>query len=101
MVKKNKFSQLAILSAGTFANVLTCIFFFIVLLLFFSFAFSSSGVVYDTYPYAILGVSGISMVNGISIDNPSYEEALKLMNDEGLNKIIFDGNSFVATKEFL
>jgi len=37
MEKKSKFSQMAILSAGTFANVLTAIFFFIIMNLFLPF----------------------------------------------------------------
>ena len=47
MEKKSKFSQMAVLSAGTFVNVLTAIFFFIVMWLFFSVAFTPTGIVFD------------------------------------------------------
>lgn len=100
MNKSTKFHQLAVLSAGTFANVLTAIIFFIVLLGFFSFAFTPSGVIYDTYPYAIVGLSSISIINGIPIEGGTNEEILELMDEEDLNKIIADGNNFVSTKEF-
>src|SRR3990167_3661182 len=48
MNKAKGFKQLVVLSAGTFANVLTAVLFFVVLLIFFSFAFSASGVVFDS-----------------------------------------------------
>ena len=49
MAKKPSFAQRAVLSAGTFANVLTAIFFLIVLGIFFSLAFSPGGVVFDNF----------------------------------------------------
>jgi len=101
MEKKSKFSQLAILSAGTFANILTAIFFFVILGIFFSLAFTQSGVVFDTYPYAIAEISSITMINGISLDNPSYKRALDSLNDEGFNKINIDEEKFIVKKEFL
>lgn len=101
MVKKKKFSQLAILSAGTFANVLTAILFFGVLLVFFSFAFTPSGVIYNTYPYAIIEISSITMINGINLENKSYENILNLLDEDELNNIKINNKSYVATKEFV
>jgi len=101
MEKKKKFSQLSILSAGTFANVLTAIFFLIVLAVFFQLSFTAQGVVFDSYPYSIVGVSNISSVNGVLISNPSYESVLNSMNDVGLNEIKTNDRDFVSTKEFL
>jgi len=49
MNKSTKFHQLAILSAGTFANVVTAALFLVILFGFFSLAFAPSGVVFDTY----------------------------------------------------
>ena len=100
MAKKSKFGQLAVLSAGTFANVITAIIGFATLWLFFSMAFAPAGVVFDTYPYAVVGVGDISMVNGIPLDNPSYSEAMALMNG-GLNEIGVSGFYFVAETDFL
>ena len=105
MAKKSKFSQLAILSAGTFANLLTAILFFGILWIFFSFAFTQSGVVFDTYPYTIVGVSSITMVNGVSLNNPTYEKVIESLNDydapEGFNKIKANGQDYIAKKSFL
>ena len=101
MNKKSKFSQLAILSAGTFANLLTAILFFGILWIFFSLAFTQSGIVFDTYPYATIGISGITMINGIVLDNPTYEKIINLTNDKGFNKIDMQGQNFVAKKSFL
>lgn len=99
MGKKKIKSQLAILSAGTFANVLTAILFFGVLWIFFTSAFSPSGVIFDTYPYSTIAIAGITSVNGISVDSPTGDEILAMLNEEGLNKISADGN-FVTTKKF-
>jgi len=101
MAKKRKFPQLAILSAGTFANLLTAILFFGILFLFSMLAFTPSGVIFDTYPYNIVEVSSISIINGISLDNPDYEKILSLTNNTGFNKIKVDEDDYVTTREFL
>ncbi len=101
MEKKNKFPQLTILSAGTFANVLTAIFFFGILWIFFLFAFTPSGITFDSYPYSLVEVSGISMINGISLENPTYEKILNLSNNKDFNKIKINGQDYVTTKDFL
>jgi len=101
MEKKSKFSQMAILSAGTFANVLTAILFFIIMWLFFSLAFAPAGVVFDDYAYTVVGVAGVTMVNGVSITNATYDKMVELMNEEELNKIQTENSSYVSTKEFL
>ncbi len=101
MAKKPKFPQMAILSAGTFANVLTGMFFFAVMWIFFSLAFTNSGVVFDTYQYSLVGVANITMINGIPLDNPSYNEIMSLANETGFNKIEANNNKYVAEKSFL
>ena len=101
MEKKSKFSQMAILSAGTFANVLTAIFFFIIMWLFFSLSFAPTGIIFNDYAYDIVEIGGITMVNGIFITNATYEKVSNLINEEELNKIQANGRSYVATKEFL
>jgi membrane-associated protease RseP (regulator of RpoE activity) len=101
MPKKGIFGQLAILSAGTFANVLTAILFFGVLLLYFPLAFTPSGVVYDTYPYSIVNIQDISEMNGIQLDNPNYDEILNLTSDERFNNLIVGDFNYLATKKLL
>ena len=99
MEKKKNFDQLAVLSAGTFANVLTAILFFGVMVLFFSLAFAPSGVVFDSYPYNIVSTTSINMVNGIPINNATYNVVLDLMNNSGLNQIRANSINYTATKE--
>ena len=101
MAKKSKFGQLAILSAGTFANLLTAILFFGVLWIFFSFAFTTSGVIFDTYPYTVVEVSSIAMINGFALDNPTYQKLLDLSNEEGFNKIKVNEQDYITKKSFL
>jgi len=101
MAKKKKTPQLAILSAGTFANVITAFLFLLILFGFFSLAFSPSGVIYDSYATSTITISAISSINGISLQNVSYEKILNLSNAEGLNNITFNNETYLATKEVL
>ena len=101
MAKKSIHGQLAILSAGTFANVLTAILFFGVLIAFFSLAFSPSGVIYDTYPYATIGISAITSVNGISVANPTHDQIAELANKSEFNEIKSGNREYVLTKDSL
>lgn len=101
MAKKKKFSQMAILSAGVFANILTAIFFIIIIFLFFATAFAPAGVSFDVYAYSNIPISNITSVNGILLDNHSYEKVLELANMDGLNKINVDGKNYFLTKEII
>jgi len=101
MAKEKKFKQMAILAAGTFANVLTAIFFFGVLWVFFSLTFSASGVVFDSYATSTIVIAGISSVNGVSTVGADYNKILELTNETGLSEIEFRGNKFFVNKEVL
>jgi len=101
MQKKSKFAQMSILSAGTFANVLTAIFFFFVLWGFFSLSFAPSGVVFDTYTYSVINTSLISMINNVSINNNSYENILDSLEGNEMNDVIANNKSFILSKSFL
>jgi membrane-associated protease RseP (regulator of RpoE activity) len=101
MARRKKFSQLSILSAGTFANALTAILFLIVLLIFFSVAFTPSGVIFDTYAASAIAVAGISSVNNVKLNDTSYNAILGLMKEEGFNEIIAKNISYLSTKEML
>lgn len=101
MAKKPKFPQLAILSAGTFANVITAILFLLVLFGFFSLAFSASGVIFDTYATSTITIAGISAVNGVVLNNNSYQNILNSVNEDGLNELTFNGKTYLATKDIL
>ncbi len=101
MKKSKRFEQMAVLSAGTFANVLTAIFFFIIMFLFFSAAFQPSGIMFDNYVYSAVGIAGITSVNNVLLENPSYENILNLANEAGLNKIQTGNNNYLITKNSL
>ena len=96
MAKKSNFKQMAILSAGTFANVLTAVLFFGILWIFFSLAFTPSGVVFDTYATSAIVISGISSINGIQVGNLTYNGVIELSNEEGLNQIDVGNISYLA-----
>ncbi|MCK9596884.1 site-2 protease family protein [Candidatus Pacearchaeota archaeon] len=100
MEKKKISSQMAILSAGTFANTLTAILFLGILILFFSCAFTPSGVIFDSYTYSVVSIAGISSVNGIMIENATYEKILSL-TETGMNEINSEGITYIITKESL
>jgi len=101
MIKKGKFEQMAVLSAGTFANVLTAILFFVILLIFFSFAFMPSGVIFDGYQVGAIDASSILSVNFILVNNPTYEEINNLLNKEGLTEIRTDKKNYLLGKDLL
>lgn len=101
MKKKKKFDQLAVLSAGTFSNVITAVVFFGVLVGFFALAFSPAGVSFNTYPYNSISTSSITSINGIPISNTSYQNILAQVNESGLNKIQTSNGNYLVTKDSL
>lgn len=101
MAKKNKKNQLAILSAGTFANILTALFFFFIIWVFLSLAFTPAGINFDTYSYSIVLTSSILSVDEISIENPTYEKILDLVNETEISKIKTKEGDYFITREFL
>jgi hypothetical protein len=100
MAKRSNFSQRAILSAGTFANLLTAILFFIVLVIFFSLSFTAAGIAFDSYTNTPVLVSSITMINNVSVTNPSFEEITKLSKNSSFNFIEANGKSYVGIKGF-
>lgn len=101
MKKSKNFEQLAAVSAGVFANVLTAILFFAVIWIFFSLTFAPAGVMFDSYASNYVDVNSISSINGISLQNNSYDYMLSLANETGLNKIKAGGEDYVTTKDIL
>jgi len=105
MVKASRFQQKAVLAAGTFANILTAILFFAIMILFFSFAFSPTGVSFDNpyglenYAYGIVGIGNITAINGTQLLNPNYQSILNSVEKNGMYKIeTADGNYFISKK---
>lgn len=100
MQKGSKFSQMAILSAGTFANVLTAILLFFVMWGFFAFAFTPVGVTFDSYSNTLVNISETTAftINNVVVNITSHENLLNLMEDNKLNEVKINGDSFFTTK---
>ena len=99
--KKKTFGQLAILSAGTFFNVLTAILGFLIMIAFFSLAFSSGGIIFDDYAQGIVGINDITQINGIAVNNLNYSGMLDLINEIGLNNASTREGNYLITKQLL
>lgn len=69
MRRAKKFPQLAILAAGTFANILMTLLFGLVFWAFISTAFVPAGVNFNTYPLALVNTSDIVLVNNLSLSD--------------------------------
>ncbi len=101
MKKSKSFHQMAVLSAGTFANILTAILFSIVMFAFFALSFAPAGVQFNTYSYSIVNVNDIISINGIPLDNATYDKLVVLSNEEGFNEIKTLYGNYIIKKEFL
>ena len=101
MEKAGRFEQMAVLSAGTFANVLVTVFSFIVLLTFFSLAFVPNGLIFDSYATSNVAIVGTMIVNGISLQNPTYEQLLENINEDGLTEIEIEEEIYLANKRLI
>lgn len=101
MEKSKIFPQLSVLSAGTFANILTTIIGFVILILFFVLSFAPAGVAFNTYAYNAVNISNINSINGIDITNPTYDNLVELSNLEGYNNITLNGETYLITKDSL
>ena len=99
MAKKSKVKQMAMLSAGTFANIITGILFFGLMWIFFSLAFVPAGVVFDTYSYSVVNVSEIDSINGICF--ATYEEAVMLVPEEGYVSVKTDKAAYLIDKKLI
>lgn len=112
MQKSSKFSQLAILAAGTFANVLMTILFGLVLILFFMATFAPAGVNFNMYAVEAVNVSSIDKIstnyldNGalvqIEANNRSYFAEAQMLNDSisagGESLVVFEDSPALRAK---
>jgi len=106
MGKKSIKSQLAVLSAGTFANIIVSILFIIIFVLFFWSMFIPSGAVFDMYAFSDINLTQVNSVNGYLVNNPSPQtimENLNLKSGNNLTEIkisnssyLIDNNIFIA-----
>jgi len=100
MQKKKIFPQLTILGAGVFANILLGIIFLIVMIGFFSLAYTPAGVNFNTYAYDIAPLGSIGFTN-ISLTTPLgnnytqvvYNNQAYLINQGLVNKTLMDNET--------
>ncbi|MFA5992197.1 MAG: site-2 protease family protein [Candidatus Pacearchaeota archaeon] len=97
MNKKSIKTQLAILSAGVFANIIVTVVFFILLIIYFSLAFNPIGVTFNNYMYSGINISQITSINGVPIHNPSSSfilDNLNITDYRNLTRIVVNNNGY-------
>lgn len=99
MAKASKFSQLSVLAAGTFANVIFTIIFALILWGFFASAFTPAGVNFNAYASSIAPIDSIESINGISIS--SISEIPNAINESVLATIVINKSVFYANTNSL
>ncbi len=92
MEKKPKFQQIAILSAGTFANILLTVIFFLLLLGFFSAVYTPSGVMFDSYATGIIKAGNITIIDGSQIKNQSASGILEIIEKNNIQNDVIVGD---------
>ncbi len=98
MEKAKNFDQRALLSAGTFANILTTILAGVIMIIFFSLSFAPAGVVYNDYAYGFVNVSSINSINGVAVQNLNYTSFSKLVKSGNDNLIVVGNETFSGFK---
>lgn len=89
MQKKSKYQQIAVLSAGTFANLILAILFFLMLSGFFVLAYAPSGALFNSYALGAVNINSIDKINDIDIFDSSNQAILDVIDK---NKIGDDVN---------
>jgi len=72
MNKAKKFPQLAILAAGTFANLVMALLFILLIAIFFAIAYSPAGFIFNSYAISAINVSDIDSVSNISLNGINF-----------------------------
>jgi membrane-associated protease RseP (regulator of RpoE activity) len=102
MATKDKVKQMAVLSAGTFANVITAILFFFLLWGFFAASFAPAGITFDTYTYSPVNISYIKSIDNVNFVNvPTQQSLLNLVSQDGISIIKTSDNEYRITKDLL
>jgi len=101
MNKSKSFHQMAVLSAGTFANLITAGLFFIITAIFFTLSFAPAGIQFNSYSYSIINTNTIESINGINTNNLNYQGIIDLINETGFNEIKTSNGNYIATKDFI
>ena len=101
MEKSSPFNQMAVLAAGTFANIVTAILFFGIIWIFFTLAFVPAGAEFNTYSYSAIAIPSILSVNNVSLESPTYEKVLALIDVENLSTIKTLEGEYLVDKDGL
>ncbi|MBS3079348.1 site-2 protease family protein [Candidatus Pacearchaeota archaeon] len=116
MQKKGKYQQLSILAAGTFANLLLAILFFVLLSVFFVISYAPSGTIVGGYIAEPVKISAISSIGGIAFSNLTKQDIAYALDNKNISddilidisghkepatKIIVDNRTYYMTKELL
>lgn len=84
MLKKSKKDQMAILSAGVFANVITALIFIFIIWFFLVLMFTEAGVVFNNYAFTVINISSVTSIGSYTIQNPTNESILELIENKEL-----------------
>ncbi len=93
MEDKPKYQQLAVLSAGVFTNLILAVLFFLLLSVFFFYAYAPAGAIFNTYTPGVAEIAGIGMIGGKIVNDNSVEGILKLIEDNNLEDSLILGDS--------
>ncbi|MBI2628561.1 site-2 protease family protein [Candidatus Pacearchaeota archaeon] len=103
MQKKSIKEQLAVLSAGTFANVIVAILFVFIFFIFSYLVFVPSGAIFNAYPFSDINLSQVTMVNGKEVSNLNSQGILANLNttnENNLTKIYIGHKSYLLNNVF-
>jgi membrane-associated protease RseP (regulator of RpoE activity) len=101
MEKKPKYQQMAVLSAGTFTNLILSILFFLLLFVFFNFSYAPAGAIFNTYTPEIINISEIRMIGDLKVYGLDSKELNNIIisNNMGDDVILTNnGNSLNLTR---
>ncbi len=101
MNKASKFEQISVLAAGTFTNLILAILFFLMLSGFFVLTYSPAGAMFNTYTLSKVNINGISMIDGIDVENPTNQGLIDMIDKNNLTDDLIlggNGNSINLTK---
>lgn len=79
MEKKPKFQQIAILSAGTFANIILAVLFLLILIGFFALTYVPAGIMLISPINENIVINNITMIDGLKIQNQNGDAILDLI----------------------
>jgi len=102
-VKKNKTNQMTILGAGTFANTITALLFYGLLVGFFFLAFSPSGYIFNSYATSLISNNSITSVGEEIVGENNYTIVFsggeKYFLDDNLKKQFDENYSIIVAYE--